>query len=59
VNVQPIEDIKEKIEGVKEYVVFVIAVFTVISFVGKRVGNNESEVSENSDTTSNQKDVPK
>lgn len=58
-NVQPIEDIKEKIEGVKEYVVFVIAVFTVISFVGKRVGNNESEVSENSDTTSNQKDVPK
>lgn len=58
-NVQPIEDIKEKFEGVKEYVVFAIAVATVISFIGKRVGNDPepSDTSVATDTTSTKKDI--
>lgn len=51
-NVQPIEDIKEKFEGVKEYVVFAIAVVTVISFIGKRINPEADKESTDSNTIS-------
>jgi hypothetical protein len=60
VNVQIVDEVKEKFEGVKEYVVFAVAVCTVISFIGKRVGNTEETPVEGTvDTTSKQKDIRK